>query len=549
MDNYLAPDYPRYIRLRSWKNDYLHRPSGDGDIKVTAWAAGLGSEWILIPLGRNSKTGKDEFLLKSWRGDYLYRVENGAGVTTTERGKSDGNIWTIDTLYTGTKLLVSNQNDWLHRPDSNNEPKIVTYNQSCLGNEWVIESADIVPEFPQVISMKSCKGDYLHRPVDNTVTAWVQGARTVGNAWNIIIVGLDNEGRYLIRLKSWQGDYLSRTDSSNGIALSREEGEKQNLWVLIKLDNDKYTLMSNQKDWLCRSDSDTEPKIMIGTHSCPGNEWTIEPGPIFLIGYKVPAGFSWNKVADHTYVRSTDGYSWNCWGSAEGGTAICYGQGSSAVANCISIHQPANPDFTKECAGIRHYAIDGVCHQAANRILYPAGVIVDQAAGYWLSVTMFGTYGVDHEEFSRRIRVCNECGCKDMKKGEKKVGSDTEISGDDGAKTKYLDNVNGLYMKNKSSNSLHQDNEAGIMEILEKEFELMATYRLGDVPACMAELHDAQKTMLTEKAKIDDEFVNQKISQDAHAEKVNEVITAFSRRCAIILGEELYVKLFDENAL
>ncbi len=40
------------------------------------------------------------------------------------------------------------------------------------------------------------------------------------------------------------------------------------------------------------------------------------------------------------------------------------------------------------------YLVTGVCYQTANRILYPAGVLVSMARGYNQSVFFWGTYGL-----------------------------------------------------------------------------------------------------------------------------------------------------------
>ncbi len=92
------------------------------------------------------------------------------------------------------------------------------------------------------------------------------------------------------------------------------------------------------------------------------------------------------KAADHTYVEcGTGGKAWGCWGGKTGGTAFNSGTGSTKRADCIA--QP------NERAGITRYLIDGVCHQAANRILVPAGILVTAARGYSISSAIFGTYG------------------------------------------------------------------------------------------------------------------------------------------------------------
>jgi hypothetical protein len=91
-------------------------------------------------------------------------------------------------------------------------------------------------------------------------------------------------------------------------------------------------------------------------------------------------------LADHTYVMcGTGGAAWSCWGGKTGGTELRRGAGSTRQANAI-----AEPN---ERARISCYLINGVCHQAANRILFPAGITVRGARGYEVSEALFGTYG------------------------------------------------------------------------------------------------------------------------------------------------------------
>lgn len=102
-----------------------------------------------------------------------------------------------------------------------------------------------------------------------------------------------------------------------------------------------------------------------------------------IIGYaiKIP-----RLRADHTYVRSDAGDVWPCWGRDSGGREVCDGIAELNDSNCLS-----QPDSE---AGII-YGFTGVCHQTANRILYPSGAIVEEARGYRGSVFAWGTYGRD----------------------------------------------------------------------------------------------------------------------------------------------------------
>lgn len=92
------------------------------------------------------------------------------------------------------------------------------------------------------------------------------------------------------------------------------------------------------------------------------------------------------KLADHTYVECGTGRrAWACWGGKTGGTALRAATGSTRRADTI-----AQPD---ERANITCYLINGVCHQAANRILLPARITVRGAKGYSISEALFGPYG------------------------------------------------------------------------------------------------------------------------------------------------------------
>lgn len=104
-----------------------------------------------------------------------------------------------------------------------------------------------------------------------------------------------------------------------------------------------------------------------------------------LIAKKYPTKL-FLKAADHTYVECGSGaIGWKCWGGKTGGIAFVTGSGSTNQANAI-----AEPN---EKAGISCYLINGVCHQAANRILFPAQKLVIGARGYALSQAIFGPYG------------------------------------------------------------------------------------------------------------------------------------------------------------
>ena len=80
-----------------------------------------------------------------------------------------------------------------------------------------------------------------------------------------------------------------------------------------------------------------------------------------LIAVKYPTKL-FLKLFDHTYVMCGTGrVRWPCWGGSSGGTAFRSATGSTMRAALI-----AGADGR---AGIACYLVNGVCHQAANRIL------------------------------------------------------------------------------------------------------------------------------------------------------------------------------------
>ena len=103
-------------------------------------------------------------------------------------------------------------------------------------------------------------------------------------------------------------------------------------------------------------------------------------------------------AADHTYVRcSTGRKAWSCWGGKTGGSFLRSGSGSTNQADAIA--EPCN-----ECAGVTCYLVNGVCHQAANRILFPAGIFVTGARGYGVSSAILGLTG-DRRGHSAPVRL------------------------------------------------------------------------------------------------------------------------------------------------
>jgi len=90
-------------------------------------------------------------------------------------------------------------------------------------------------------------------------------------------------------------------------------------------------------------------------------------------------------LAHHTYVE-IDGQAFGCHGRSSGGSTLIAGSGDAALGVCL-----ATPSGG---AGIL-YGRSGVCHQAANRILWPTRLTVVTALGARASILLWGTFGRD----------------------------------------------------------------------------------------------------------------------------------------------------------
>lgn len=155
----------------------------------------------------------------------------------------------------------------------------------------------------------------------------------------------------------------------------------------------------------------------------------------FLFAWVVPAYVSGSPV-DHTWVTTYDSRvvpyptieavvearqnNWYCWGDfhPKGGTpanptGFIGSQGCNpALASCLV--QPNVPSSGHPAAQgtIFTYGIDGVCHQLANQVLYSTKtattepLTVKEARGYAISSFIYGTYGLQHAAWQRKLATC-----------------------------------------------------------------------------------------------------------------------------------------------
>lgn len=261
-----------------------------------------------------------------------------------------------------------------------------------------------------------------------------------------------------------------------------------------------------------------------------------------LTGHAVPLLLG---TVEHTYVWSSDGYKWGCFGRGgpnmlhhpPNSRQICAGQGDSAIADCLS--EPQSPNSH---AGLI-YGLTGVCHQASNRILHPATEFVDDAKGYGVSSLAYGAYGAPWfgggQKWRRMLSNCyppnpgplgGGTGSSDPTDSERDV---------DPAKLEYFDSVNRIYEEAAES-------EEDDIATLNRELELEISYRLGEVSASTKEtLISSQTTFLQERTPIGTAVIRREIDGETYANNINSVLSVILRDVVGSIGNEVFGQFFN----
>lgn len=281
-----------------------------------------------------------------------------------------------------------------------------------------------------------------------------------------------------------------------------------------------------------------------------------------LTGYAISTGV---LRTDHTYVKSDNPpFVWSCWGRGSGGKRICRGSGNSSVANCIS--------QSNSHAGII-YGVTGVCHQTANRILYPARVTVSKARGYWASSLAYGTYGTTFPEFLVRLATCNSlAGSVSRSKtsvNPLKMDMGVQSNSKDDLEKAYIQKVVDVYTEQMqiphSFNSTIMKKESSPLQrkeleflnpaivngenssLLGKELELMMEFRLGrnlDSQTTKSVLKQ-QSDFLKEKGGMDRGLYSADLNIEKYVKEVNDLFGDMLTSLPEILGKDKYEKIFD----
>lgn len=253
------------------------------------------------------------------------------------------------------------------------------------------------------------------------------------------------------------------------------------------------------------------------------------------------------KAADHTYVKCGTGKkAWGCWGGKTGGKELRRGTGSTKRADKIA--------GSDEKAGIKCYLINGVCHQAANRILLPAGILVRGARGYYVSEALFGPYGrvgfwpcrSPFNQFPKVTGDLPECvppsAATTAKPTLARVLSDA-----DKLDWNYINGALKIYAGAQKMLSADSVPAGEAQDFNISLFMYMAEYHLG--PALDRKLTGRLKQVRrrTEKARLKPEtaYEKEKMAPGEFVDAINKTTTDFQDDMANALSPAHYESLFE----
>lgn len=256
------------------------------------------------------------------------------------------------------------------------------------------------------------------------------------------------------------------------------------------------------------------------------------------------------NLADHTYVKcGTGGRAWGCWGGKTGGTELRRGTGSTKRADAI-----AEAD---ERARIKCYLINGVCHQAANRILFPAGITVRGARGYDVSEALFGTYGrprgpfgTCRSPFHKHAGITGDLPeCVETRATRQQVTRKAPALSPEERKRerKYIKGVLAIYSEDeralKSTGGLSGPDLAGFHLRL---FMYKAEYSLGPKldKTLSAKLKDIRMSAEWSRMKVEDLFTNKEMKTREFVDALNNETILFQEAAANALKPGQYKLLF-----
>ena len=238
---------------------------------------------------------------------------------------------------------------------------------------------------------------------------------------------------------------------------------------------------------------------------------------------------------------------WGCWGRSAGGTALsgASGSGSSATADCLS--------QVNSRAGIS-YAVTGVCHQTANRILDPAQCLVSAARGYGVSRMIYGTYGLASAGLVQGavdwLQQKSRCsGGGHGPKGGGGVGPTRKL--------KLASQITSLYVKysvkqfpkgSRISGRVAAESLLQNVGLLQEEAELYSQLMIPNASmAAKIAILDAEVILLQDRVPLVTAVLDGDISGREFAGRTNEFVRSTLERLKDIIGNDVFQQFVGES--
>jgi hypothetical protein len=262
-----------------------------------------------------------------------------------------------------------------------------------------------------------------------------------------------------------------------------------------------------------------------------------------LVGMHYPTKLAFG-AADHTYVMCSTGLrAWGCWGGKTGGTVLCSGPGSTHQADAI-----AEPN---EHAGVTCYLVNGVCHQAANRVLFPAGLLVTGARGYGLSSFMFGTFGrltgpfgTCSAPFDKHTGITGDLpACLPPALPATSAQHDARLPHEIG----YFNRVSLAYEKAPPATLRRgPEDERSLIDFMVELSDYHIEFKLGNrLGERQGRFRDIRADTEKSRINLENGFAQRDMSVMEFVARFNLQTIAFQKQAAGLLGREEYEALFD----
>jgi hypothetical protein len=244
---------------------------------------------------------------------------------------------------------------------------------------------------------------------------------------------------------------------------------------------------------------------------------------------------------DHTFVVSSCGLQWPCFGQSNKGTLISSGFGNSFEADCRSYPEGWRvfPRGTFALYAGVTYSVDGVCHQASNRILYGAGVTVAGAPGFPASSRVFGVYGgVDPLP-----EMASCVGANTIRAGARvsftklvKLGVPLQVSGSDSRSAQ---------MKSYDSTATATASVPDSIDELAAFLELKLSHAVNH--DLLHGLFDAQCELRRKRRSLVRGLENGELSKTQYLPELDAAFVTFMNESMKILGKEEFIRVYGDG--